>query len=140
MFPVRTILVPTDFSEPSCRAFQLACSLAQDGGLRVLVMHVIPAPVVMYGPPPEEYVNRLWHDLNQITTPDPKVYVEHLLAEGNPAAAILKTARETNCDAIVMGTHGRTGLDHLLMGSVAEEVVRKACCPVVTVKTPNPST
>jgi len=56
------------------------------------------------------------------------------LVEGNAALAILKTASETDCDLIVMGTHGRTGLNRLLMGSVAEEVVRKAPCLVLTVK------
>jgi nucleotide-binding universal stress UspA family protein len=56
------------------------------------------------------------------------------LVEGNAAAAILRAAKELHCDLIVMGTHGRTGLSRLLMGSVAEEVVRKAPCLVLTVK------
>ncbi len=64
---------------------------------------------------------------------DPETRVQHILAEGNPATAILSAARETNCDLIVMGTHGRTALNRLLMGSVAEEVVRKAPCLVLTV-------
>jgi nucleotide-binding universal stress UspA family protein len=70
---------------------------------------------------------------------DPKVRVRYLLVEGNPAAEILSAAREGNCDLIVMGTHGRTGLNRLLMGSVAEEVVRKAPCPVLTVRADVPA-
>jgi nucleotide-binding universal stress UspA family protein len=71
---------------------------------------------------------------------DPAVKIEHRLAEGDPAREILRVARETGCDLIVMGTHGWTGLGRLLMGSVAEQVVRKATCPVLTVKTPIPDT
>ena len=70
--------------------------------------------------------------------PDAQIVVEHRLEEGNPVAEILRVARETHCDLIVMGTHGRTGLAHLLMGSVAEQVVRKAGCHVLVVKTPFP--
>jgi nucleotide-binding universal stress UspA family protein len=58
--------------------------------------------------------------------------------DGDPAQVIVQFARERGCSLIVMGTHGRTGLERLLMGSVAEQVVRKAPCPVLTVKTPVP--
>ena len=60
--------------------------------------------------------------------------------EGDPATQIVRVAQETRCDLIVLGTHGRTGLGRLLMGSVAEQVLRKAPCPVLTVKTPFPET
>jgi nucleotide-binding universal stress UspA family protein len=62
--------------------------------------------------------------------------LEHRLVEGDAATVILQVATEIKCDLIVMGTHGRTGLSRLLMGSVAEQVVRNASCPVLTVKTP----
>jgi nucleotide-binding universal stress UspA family protein len=62
--------------------------------------------------------------------------VEHHLKEGDPAAEILRLAQEARVDLIVMGMHGRTGLGRLLMGSVAERVVRQAPCPVLTVKVP----
>jgi len=78
----------------------------------------------------------LRQELRQIQARDPQICVKHLLIEGDVAAAILQEAREMNYDAIVMGTHGRTGVNRLLMGSVAEAVVREAPCPVVTVKTP----
>jgi nucleotide-binding universal stress UspA family protein len=64
------------------------------------------------------------------------VNVEHQLKAGDAVAEILSMARHLPCDLIVLGTHGRTGLDRLLMGSVAEQIVRKAPCPVLTVKTP----
>jgi nucleotide-binding universal stress UspA family protein len=68
-----------------------------------------------------------------------KVPVEHqLLFVGDPAAEILRVAQAVKADLIVLGTHGRTGLGRLLMGSVAEQVVRRAPCPVVTVKAPLP--
>jgi len=65
---------------------------------------------------------------------DPAVPYEHHLLIGNPATAIVHLAETENVDLIVLPTHGRTGLMRLLMGSVAEEVVRKARCPVLTVK------
>src|SRR5262249_19419079 len=67
-----------------------------------------------------------------------KVHMEHRLVEGNPATEILHVARETGCDLIVMGTHGRRGLKRLLMGSVAEDVMRKVPYPVMIVKAPLP--
>jgi quercetin dioxygenase-like cupin family protein len=67
---------------------------------------------------------------------DPRIRVEHRLAEGNAAEEILRLGEAMHCDLIVMGSHGRTGLGRLLTGSVAEEVLRKAACPVMVVKTP----
>ena len=82
----------------------------------------------------------LREQLQQLRPQDPKVPVEHRLVEGTAATEILRLAEETKCDVIVLGTHGRTGFGRLLMGSVAEQVVRRAPCPVVTVKTPLPET
>jgi len=93
----------------------------------------------MYGPPSESYLDHLLEELCHIKPSDPKTPVQRLLVEGNPATAILNVAREINCDLIVMGTHGRTGLNRLLNGSVAEEVVRKAPCLVLTVKSDIPA-
>jgi nucleotide-binding universal stress UspA family protein len=84
------------------------------------------------------YREEMAEDLNRLGAPDPKVRVEHRLEEGDPVAQILRVADETGCDLIVLGTHGRTGLNRLLMGSVAEKVVRWASCPVLTVKAPFP--
>ena len=142
MLPIHTILYPTDFSENARYALPLACSLARDHGAQLIILHV-DLPPVSHG---EEvarrqdgsYREQLWRNLQTVEPPDSSIYVERVLAEGDPVAEILCVAQEYHCDLIVMGTHGRTGLRRLLMGSVAEEVVRKAPCPVVTVKNPIP--
>ncbi len=143
MFAIHRILHPTDFSERSAHAFRLACALARDHGASVLVLHV-KAPLVIYGEglmaePPPGYTEGLRAQLKSVQAHDPRVVLEHKLVEGEPAEEILRVAREAGCDLIVLGTHGRTGLRRLLMGSVAEVVVRKAECPVLTVKTPFPA-
>jgi nucleotide-binding universal stress UspA family protein len=141
MLAIKTILHPTDFSERSDFAFRLACALARDYGARVVLVHVAEPPVPIYGnglvlPPPQSPKEPLLARLHQLLPEDPKVQVEHRLVEGDAATEIMQVAQEAKCDLIVMGTHGRTGLGRLLMGSVAEQVVRKASCPVVTAKTP----
>jgi nucleotide-binding universal stress UspA family protein len=143
MFPIRTILHPTDFSTYSDNAFRLASALARDHGSRLIVLHVSTPLVVAYGdmilPAAKVDYKQLKDKLLALAGPEP-VRVEHLLEEGEPVPEILRVARETNCDLIVMGTHGRRGVGRLLMGSVAEQVMRQAPCPVVTVKTPIPQT
>jgi nucleotide-binding universal stress UspA family protein len=84
-------------------------------------------------------MEHLRDELCRIRPSDRETRVQHLLAEGDPATAILRAARDNHCDLIVMGTHGRTGLRRLLMGSVAEQVVRKAPCLVLTVKAGGPA-
>jgi nucleotide-binding universal stress UspA family protein len=143
MLAIRTVLHPTDFSESSDIAFRLACSLARDYGARLVLVHAAEPFVPIYGdgvviPPPDVHKEPLREKLQQLLPRDPKVQVEHQLVEGDAATEILRLARETQSDVIVMGTHGRRGLARVLMGSVAEQVVRKAPCPVVTVKTPLP--
>jgi len=149
MLPIRTLLHPTDFSGYSDYAFQLACSLARDYGARLIVLHVLERPALAYTgvmtapppPPPSEEQRQSARDqLLRITPPDPAVGVERLLEEGDPATAILQVAQERRCDLIVLGTHGRRGLGRMLLGSVAEQVVRKAPCPVLTVRAPLPET
>jgi nucleotide-binding universal stress UspA family protein len=141
MLPLRTILHPTDFSEHSDYAFRLACSLARDYRARLVLVHVTPTVVVsstLAAMPPRSPDARkaLEEQLTNLRSPDPSLGVEHHLKEGDPAAEILRLAQETPVELIVMGMHGRTGLGRLLMGSVAEQVVRKAPCPVLTVKVP----
>jgi nucleotide-binding universal stress UspA family protein len=143
MKPVQTILHPSDFSERSDHAFRFACLLARDLGARLIVLHVVPPPavavageLVAYTPPSDQEKEELWRKLHNMRADDPAVQVEHFLEDGDAAAVILRVAETTPCDLIVMGTHGRTGLARLLMGSVAEEVVRKAPCPVLTLKVP----
>jgi nucleotide-binding universal stress UspA family protein len=143
MTTIRRILHPTDFSERSECAFRVACALARDYGAPLLVLHVC-SPFVIYGSSVAVEVTPSHLDaclarLRQMETHDPRVRIEHRLVEGDAGTEILRVARENGCDLIVMGTHGRTGLGRLLMGSVAEEVVRKAPCSVLTVKTPWPA-
>jgi nucleotide-binding universal stress UspA family protein len=142
MFPFRHILFPTDFSERSENAFRLAAMLARGGSAQLTILHVVPTPMAAYvggvmTPEPPHY-DEQWAQLRRLRLVDPRVTVEHLLAEGDTATMILQAARQGHCDAIVMGTHGRSGLRRVLMGSVAEEVVRKAPCPVVVIKTALP--
>jgi nucleotide-binding universal stress UspA family protein len=143
MLPIHTILHPTDFSKQSEFAFQLACSLARDYGAELFVLHVVSPPVVVYGEgvlpvEPESYQVELREKLHRLHAGEPEVRVLHRLVEGQPVDEILRLAKEIGCDLIVMGTHGRTGLGRVLMGSVAEKVVRTAPCPVVTVREPSP--
>jgi nucleotide-binding universal stress UspA family protein len=143
MFAVKTILHPTDFSERSDVAFRFACALARDYGARLVVLHVVELPPVAFGegvmiPSPAIEREPLREQLRQRLSESPEVRGEARLAEGDPAPAILRAAKDVSADLIVLGTHGRTGLGRLLMGSVAEQVVRKADCPVLTVKCPPP--
>jgi nucleotide-binding universal stress UspA family protein len=141
---IKCILQPTDFSEGSDFAFRLACSLAEPYGARVHVLHVARHPVISAvgdasEQEPERYREELTEMLHERRADDPYITVEHqMLFSGDPAPEILRVAAAIEADMIVMGTHGRSGLGRLLMGSVAEQVVRRALCPVVTVKVPLP--
>lgn len=143
MLNIRTILVPADYSGHSEDAFQLAQALARDYGARLIVVHVATPPLLVT---PGElgralqvkngYRAELEERLKGIYAIDFPGEIEHRILDGDPAVGILDTARQVQCDLIVMGTHGHTGLGRLLLGSVAEQIVRKADCPVLTVKVP----
>lgn len=140
--PIQTILHPTDLSDRCAEAFRVACSLAKDHAARVIVVHVpepVTAPVGMAPSPPlpEGFRGGMEEWLCRSHQSVPDVQMECRVEEGDVATGIVRAARATACDLIVMGTHGRTGLGRLLMGSVAESVLRTASCPVVTVKTPD---
>ena len=133
------ILVPTDFSTLGQTALEMATSLARDRGATLLIVHVEQPPMAYGGgefyygieDPNREELQQM---LSQVTPTDAAVSYEHRLLVGSPADAILHIAEKENVEMIVMPTHGRRGVLRLLMGSVAEEVVRKAKCPVLTVK------
>jgi len=139
---IQTILHPTDFSENSRPAFETACALARDYHATLLVLHVMMPSVspVQQGPLPDPlHPVESQESLAQLPWPqpsDPQIRVEHRLAEGDPAEEILRLTEALRCDLVVMGTHGKTGLGRFLTGSVAEEVLRKAVCPVLVVRTP----
>jgi nucleotide-binding universal stress UspA family protein/quercetin dioxygenase-like cupin family protein len=140
---IQTILHPTDFSDNSWYAFQTACVLARENNALLVLLHVIPpsvSPLVTELPPnplqPAESQDSLKGRFSWPEPPDPSIRVEHRVAEGDAPQEVLRLALALPCDLIVMGTHGRTGLSRLLAGSVAEEVLRNAPCPVLAVKTP----
>jgi nucleotide-binding universal stress UspA family protein len=145
-YPFRRIVVPTDFSSCSDAALELAGKLARDQGAEVIAVHVVetghvPLNAVIHpggdieGLEVRTHMARLGqHELERRLQALP-IAAERKrlhLAEGSPAATICQVAREVGADLIVMGTHGRTGLAHLLVGSVAERVVRTAKIPVLT--------
>lgn len=139
MLPLGTILHPTDFSENSEFAFRVACALARDYNARLILLHVMAPPMVIYagGPVPAETwptIDEVQEKLRELTGQAHRVRVESQVMEGDAVDMILRAAEETRSDVIVMGTHGRTGLGRLLMDSVAEAVICKAPCPVLSVK------
>ena len=123
------ILFPTDFSTAGQAALEMATSLARDRGAKLMIVHVEEPPMaygggeLYYGidEPDREQLKRM---LSDVVPTDAAVPCEHRLMVGSPATAIVHLAEEEGVEMIVMPTHGRTGLLRMLMGSVAEEVVR----------------
>jgi nucleotide-binding universal stress UspA family protein len=142
MLTIRTILYPTDFSPLAHHAFDVACALAHDYKARLVVLHVHQPPVPvgeLVTMEPVGYREALLRSLHEFKPPA-STPVEYQLEEGSVPDEILRVASLTNCDLIVIGTHGRSGLGRVLMGSVAESVLRGAQCLVLTVKgTPHES-
>ncbi|MBV8381118.1 MAG: universal stress protein [Planctomycetaceae bacterium] len=135
----RTILHPTDFSRHAEVALDVARSLARDLGARLIIVHVAPEEGLAHGmmavpADPRMYLDLLEGARRRVAGPDLKFQVETQLWQGNVAEEILRAASESGCDLIVMGSHGRSGLGRLLLGGVAEAVMHKADCPVLTVK------
>ena len=139
MLTIRSILHPTDFSDISSNAFQMAGCLARDYGAQLHVLHVATTfeaykREMVFDKRSEQYLANDWEKLGELQFPG--VEVHRCLEEGEPAEQILHVAASLPCDFIVMGSHGRSGLDRLLLGSVAENVVRGAACQVIVVKAP----
>ena len=131
-----TIVFPTDFSTASDAALSYAEAVAKQSSARLLIVHVEEPPLAygggeLYYGLPEPSSERILSMLEAVRPSDPSVPFMHRLAMGDPAGEIVRIAREENADSIVLGTHGRTGMMRLLMGSVAEAVVRWASCPVL---------
>jgi nucleotide-binding universal stress UspA family protein len=147
MDPIKKILVPTDFSAHADEAFRVAHTLARKIGAEVILFHVAHPPAVvseggrfLVNPGKGEPVD-LWGRFQGVQPIDPGVRVVHqvIVADKPGARHILDMLEKLGCDLIVMGTHGRSWLKHLLFGSVTEEVVRRARCPVMVVKAPIPA-
>jgi nucleotide-binding universal stress UspA family protein len=135
------ILFPTDFSPASQEALRWATSLARDTGATLVIVHVEEPPMAYGGG--EAYIaleegdrEEIRRKLVQVLPTDSSIRYEHKLLSGDPATAVVDAADSERADFIVLGTHGRTGLTRLLMGSVAEAIVRHAKCPVLTIKQP----
>jgi nucleotide-binding universal stress UspA family protein len=117
----------------------MATSLARDSGAKLLIVHVEEPPTAygggeLYYGIPEPVTEDLRKMLTKVVPTDPQVPFEHRLITGEPAEAVVRLAKDEGVDLIVMGTHGRSGISRLLMGSVAEAIVRRAPCPVLTYK------
>jgi nucleotide-binding universal stress UspA family protein len=148
MIELKRILVPTDFSETSQVALKYARALADNFKASLFVLHVIEDPFV-HGWTGEGYIPDLpgfrerlateaREQLNKVLTSAEREKFRAQLATkfGNPFIEIVRYAKANEIDLIVMGTHGRGPVAHMLLGSVAEKVVRKAPCPVLTVRSP----
>ena len=138
------VLCPVDFSPPSRVAFAEACSIARDAGARLVLLNVndafYPSPELPILPADvlqKERAGRLAQltDLEAQARAGGVAVVEAEIVDGPAWDRILAAARTAGADLIVMGTHGRTGLRHVLLGSVAEKVVRHAPCSVLVVRT-----
>jgi nucleotide-binding universal stress UspA family protein len=141
------ILWPTDFSELAKAALPHAVGLASAAKAELVLLHVLPLPA-MYAVP--DISVAVWIPLqrktraaavaqlrrleNQVTQSSVRTHA--LVTEGVPFLQILRAAKRLRCDLIVLATHGRTGLIHAVMGSVTENVLRRAPCPVLTVRPP----
>ena len=143
--PYRKILVPTDFSTPADEALERAVELARLTGAELHLLHAYELPTTMgvVDVPlalPQEFFDRV----REAAQSQLEERVKNLTSGGvearahltldTPSRAILDVAEKLGADLIVMGTHGRTGMRHVLLGSVAERTVRLATCPVLTVK------
>jgi universal stress protein A len=145
MSGIHTILHPTDFSEHSMAAFDIARDLARQNRASILLLHVAESP----GPEqisyreattqlqPEAYFQRLLAEMRSLfQSLGTEVPLQYLIVEGHPATEIDRVARDRHCDLIVVGTHGRSPLQRLLLGSTSEQLIRHAPCPVLTVRLP----
>ena len=143
---VQRILVPVDFSENAAPVLEWAAHLAKEHHSRITLLHVYHLPVEFqqlegaYLPPDfwsnvkgeaEQQLGRYAESLR-----GRGLEVDALVREGYPATVIVDEAENLSADLIVIGTRGQSGLKHLLLGSIAERVVQKAPCPVLTVKAP----
>jgi nucleotide-binding universal stress UspA family protein len=142
MLAIKTILCPTDFSEYSKHAYQVACALARDYRAKIVLLNVLPIPLapVVGEMIPIVQEEQVFHLTDMIDAhPKPAgVDVDHKMVRGEPVDEIVELAKALPADIIVMGTHGRGLLGRILMGSVAEGVVRASPCPVLTMRSTAP--
>jgi len=146
MFPVNKILCPIDFSEHSLEALDNAVEMAQNLSSELVLTHIIsPIPVRPTPTQPSEFDVSGYRDTLEENSeenmdsvikkhiPD-NVKVKKVIRSGMPAQEIDDIAEEENIDLLIISTHGRTGLSHVIFGSVAEKIIRHAPCPVLTIR------
>ena len=139
---LKHILVPVDFSDPSEKALKYAARFAEQFGSRVTLVHVIQPMVYPadFGYPPtvvdtlDEAVRRQVEERLSALARTAGTDTQSVIRVGQPYFEIATAAKELEADLIIIATHGRTGLKHVLLGSTAERVVRHAPCPVLTVR------
>ena len=143
----KKILHPTDYSESSRPALAEALNLAREHQAGIVLLHIVDS----LGPEqltyresvsadqPSAYRQQLFDQLRHVLPAGTQLHVDYVLSEEEPVTAILRTQDELRCDLIVLGTHGTTGVRRWFNGSVAEEVVRRAPCPVLVVKAEHPA-
>lgn len=142
-FRLKKILVPIDFSDCARKALQYAIPLAQEHGGGLTLLYVVPPAYasgeyggIDYAQLQSQMRDSGAQELQRLTATEVqgRVPADTLVRLGAPAVEIVEAAAQLDIDAIVIGTHGRTGLKHVMLGSVAENVVRRAPCPVLVVK------
>lgn len=142
---IKTIIFPTDFSQGARAAMDYAVSLAKDYDAKLILLYVIQdISIAEWYIPSSISATDFIADMQKSASREMEKWgaevaakvtnVEKMVVRGIPFVEIIKTARDRSADIIVIGTHGRTGIDHMLFGSTAEKVVRKAHCPVLTVR------
>lgn len=139
-FPFRRILSPVDFDDGSLAALDVAARIAHQNDGTIVLLHVVPMVIAATGTPlyvdiykgQEEAAREKLREIASQRLPEIKP--ELLICIGDPAGAILRTAKQTAADLIVMATHGRRGFSRVMLGSVAEMVLREAPCPVLCVR------
>ena len=146
MVKLQRILLPTDLSEYSRHALPYAAELAGVYRATLYLLHVVDIHWLGsvgagdFGERVEDFVHRFRHDsevaLERLKAEMQGLAVESALRLGTPHVEIVRFARETEADLVVLATHGRRGVSHALMGSVAEKVVQMAPCPVLSIKHP----
>ena len=144
---LKRILVPIDFSPPSAHALAYAAEVARSVRAELIVLHVVDQTYLAgtgalrrANPKFAQLLEEQWQvaqtEMLRVRARRQRAgrHVRTLLRRGSPALTIVNTAKREDADLIVMATHGRTGMAHLLIGSVAERVVRTATCAVLTVR------
>jgi len=144
---IKTVLVPIDFSDYSKNALKYAATFAKQFNAKIFLIYVVEPMIypadfsmgqVAIPSMDLDLRTRAEEELKSLSKNfiDRSLSVETIIKTGKPFVEINETAKEVNADLIIIATHGHTGVEHLLFGSTAEKVVRKAPCPVLTLREP----